>query len=231
MSRELVNPNLHVVLIHLPLGVFAAGMLVELFSFLYRRSSARAAGRWMVLLGALSMIPTAFSGVYAFADVAHRSTGGQFTESSGARPPRLDRPWRTILRTADLYAGKTGEADAQGAQYRLLERHVWLQSSATGLVVLAVLVALASSDAWRRRLYLPVMGLLLLGLGLLLWGGWAGGEMVYRYGTGVTRAGHGEHRSGHLMPVEAGTAGEIRSPNAAGHWAHKPSRWKLQGHV
>ena len=70
MTKEFINPNWHVLLIHYPLGVFVLGMVVELFSLLYRGTSLRAAGRWMILIGALSAVPTALTGIYAFANVA-----------------------------------------------------------------------------------------------------------------------------------------------------------------
>src|SRR5687768_10037846 len=69
-AKELVNPNFHVILIHFPIGLLLTGTLIELFSFLgWRRSGFRIAGRWMILLGALLAIPTAFAGIYALSDV------------------------------------------------------------------------------------------------------------------------------------------------------------------
>ncbi len=45
MTKELVNLNLHVVLVHFPLALFLDGLVIELFSFIYRRSSAQTAER------------------------------------------------------------------------------------------------------------------------------------------------------------------------------------------
>jgi uncharacterized membrane protein len=64
-----IIPNLHVILIHYPLGVFVLGAIIEIFSFLWPRSSARQAAQWMILLGALLMLPTIMSGVYALSDI------------------------------------------------------------------------------------------------------------------------------------------------------------------
>jgi len=65
-----VNPNYHVILIHYPLGVFVLGVILELLGLIFwRRSSARVAGRWMILLGALLSLPAATSGIYALYDV------------------------------------------------------------------------------------------------------------------------------------------------------------------
>jgi len=44
VTKEFINPNWHVLLIHYPLGVFVLGMVVELFNLLYRGTSLRAAG-------------------------------------------------------------------------------------------------------------------------------------------------------------------------------------------
>ena len=41
MAKEFINPNWHVILIHYPLGVFVLGVVIERFSFLYRRSTLR----------------------------------------------------------------------------------------------------------------------------------------------------------------------------------------------
>jgi uncharacterized membrane protein len=69
-----VNPNYHVILIHYPLGVFVLGVILELFSFLWRRSSVRVAARWMILLGALLSLPAATSGIAALIDVKSQGT-------------------------------------------------------------------------------------------------------------------------------------------------------------
>src|SRR3954465_12000314 len=74
VPKEFINPNLHVILIHYPLGLLVVGTLIEFFSFLgWRRSAFRAAGRWMLLIGILSLTPTLFSGLYALADVNRTS--------------------------------------------------------------------------------------------------------------------------------------------------------------
>ena len=102
--KELVNPNLHVVLVHFPLALLLAGLAIEVFSFMYRRSSFRAAGRCMILLGALASVPTALSGAYAFADVARRTMPAveqrELADSPGAarhrrRPSRGTACWNS----------------------------------------------------------------------------------------------------------------------------------------
>jgi uncharacterized membrane protein len=167
--KEFINPNWHVILIHYPLGVFVLGMLVELFSFLYRRSAVRTAARWMIALGALSMIPSALTGLYAMANVVRMDL------PEGASDP--DRPWREVTAASRLNA----------EQWEFLGRHVWAQASATALAVVLVTIAVGCSDRVRRKIYFPIGLGLLCSLAALVWGAYYGGEMVYRHGTGVLR--------------------------------------------
>jgi uncharacterized membrane protein len=172
VAKEFINPNWHVILIHYPLGVFVLGMLIELFSFLYRRSSLRTAGRWMILLGALSGIPAALSGVYALGNVVRMEL-----PESAVTP---EQPWKQVWQTSEF-----GKNDPD--QREFLGRHVWAQSSATALAVVLVTIALGCSDQWRKRLYFPLLLGLLFSLTAMVWGAYYGGEMVYRHGTGVLR--------------------------------------------
>lgn len=169
MAKEFINPNWHVILIHYPLGVFVLGMLIELFSFMYRRSTLRVAGRWMILLGALSGIPTALAGVYALGNVVRMDLPDAQVDP--------DRPWKEVTAASQLNT----------EQWEFLGRHVWAQSGATALSVVLVTIALGCSDKWRRRLYLPIFLGLLLSLAGMVWGGYYGGEMIYRHGTAVAR--------------------------------------------
>src|SRR3954462_2329712 len=126
MSKELVNPNLHVVLVHFPLALLVAGLGVEVLSLLYRHTTLRAAGRWMILLGALAAVPTAVSGAYAFADVARRSmpTG-----------ERVDVPWYRVLRDTRVHSPAPGSTSllpsaadphaAESDQWKTMARHAW----------------------------------------------------------------------------------------------------------
>lgn len=167
MAKEFINPNWHVILIHYPLGVFVLGMVIELFSFMYRRSTLRVAGRWMILIGALSGIPTALSGIYALGNVVRMDL-----PATAVNP---DRPW------ADVTEASTLNTD----QWELLGRHAWAQASSTALAVALVTVFLGLSDRWRKRLYFPILLGLLLSFVAMVWGAYHGGEMVYRHGTAV----------------------------------------------
>lgn len=73
MNDEFINPNYHVILVHLPLALLGIGTFIEIFSAFWRRSSVRVAGRWMIAIGGLSMLPTAAVGMYALADVVEPS--------------------------------------------------------------------------------------------------------------------------------------------------------------
>lgn len=168
MDKEFINPNWHVILIHYPLGVFVLGMVIELFSFLYRRSTLRVAGRWMILLGALAGIPASLSGIYALGNVVRMNLPATATNP--------DRPWNEVTAASQLNA----------EQWEFLGRHVWAQAGSTALAVVLVTIALGCSDTWRRRLFFPLFLGLLLSLTAILWGAYYGGEMVYRHGTGVS---------------------------------------------
>jgi uncharacterized membrane protein len=170
VPKEFINPNLHVILIHYPLGLLVVGTLIELFSFLgWRKSTFRAAGRWMLLIGILSLTPTLFSGLYALADVNRVPT----TELSEGTPD--DATWFETRQMSPI----------KGEAWEFMTRHAW--SNAIGSVVLLVTLVLwmGSSDSWRRKLHLVWLLLLLGGLGTLVFGAWFGGEMVYRFGVGV----------------------------------------------
>lgn len=163
--KEFVNPNLHVVLVHYPLAMLVVGTLIEVFSFLWRRSSFRSAGRWMILIGALSAIPVLTSGIYALRDVAAMKTdydGGIGT-------------WHDISTASKLSA----------AQWGVLKSHLLLESFATALAVLVVVTWMGASDRWRIKLHWPLLILLLASVGLAGGGAYNAGETVYVHGTGV----------------------------------------------
>ena len=169
MAKELINPNWHVILIHFPLGLFVLGVVIELFSFMYRRSTLRVAGRWMILLGALAGIPTALSGIYALGNVVRMDL-----PTAEVNP---DRPWQAVV----------AESRLNPEQWEFLGRHVWAQGASTAVSVLLVTIALGCSDRCRRRLYFPLLLGLLGCLVAMVWGAYYGGEMVYRHGTAVAR--------------------------------------------
>ena len=141
-GRHLISPNLHVIMVHFPLGIFVFGLFLEVFSFLWRRSTVRLAARWMILFGGLFAVPAALSGIDAYTDVMPKS---------GFKPEVL----------------------------ALLQKHVLFTSIGAGLAALGVTVAIGLSDHWRKRLYFPVLLILIAGAGLMMFGAHFGGEGVY----------------------------------------------------
>ena len=114
MDKEFVNPNLHVALVHYPLALLVAGTLIEVFSFLWRRHGFRTAGRWMILLGALTAVPTVTSGIYALYDVAN--------------PNNETVLWSQIVAQNNLHS----------AQWEMLTDHLRLEIISTFLALLEV---------------------------------------------------------------------------------------------
>ncbi|CAN5701595.1 hypothetical protein BH09PLA1_BH09PLA1_26990 [soil metagenome] len=173
MVNQLVSPNLHVVLLHAPLGLLFTGLAIELFSFLgWRRSAFRAAGRWMILIGTLAAVPTALSGMYALRDVTGRGIAGA-----------NQLPWRDVLKESRLLKTDGGEA------WEHLVRHTWLMSLATAALLLVILVWLSASDSVRAKLHFLFLLMTLGAVGLMGWGAWNGGESVYRHGAAVNIGG------------------------------------------
>ena len=75
VSRHLISPNLHVILVHFPLGIFTFGLFLEVVGLLlWRRSSARLAAQWMILFGGLLAVPAALTGLDAIADATGEGT-------------------------------------------------------------------------------------------------------------------------------------------------------------
>lgn len=164
MNDQFIHPNWHVILIHYPIGLLTMGLIIELLAFLWPKGGFRAAGRWMILLGTLLLIPTATAGIYAMRQVVG---GGE------AEP---DTHFHDLVSSSPL----------SGEQWHFLQRHYWLNGAAAVVLLVMVVIWIASSSSARRKLYWPLLILLLCGVGLLGTSAWYGGEMVYRDGTAVS---------------------------------------------
>jgi uncharacterized membrane protein len=158
---KFILPNFHAALIHFPLGLLSIGVAIELFSFLWRRSSFQNAGRWMILLGTLTAVPAVTSGLYALRDVAGHGND------------------------ADSWTEFKADSNFTATDWRFVQYHIILNSAATGIALFAVVTWLGASDFWRKILRVPVLLLLILALALMVDGAWHGGEMVYRLGLAV----------------------------------------------
>ncbi len=165
MAHEFISPNLHAILIHYPLGILIAGTMIELFSFLWRRSSFRLAGRWMILLGAMSAVPATFSGIYALNSVAQ------------AHNPAGDAPWVDVKAASPTLS--------QPVIWHMMHQHLLYQSLATAICVLVVMFWLGCSDRARQSMHWLLMLMLLAGVGTIISGAYFGGESVYRHAVGV----------------------------------------------
>jgi uncharacterized membrane protein len=182
MTDQFINPNYHPLLVHYPIALLFTGVAIEFFSFLgWRRHSVRAAGRWMILLGALLAVPAALSGIYALNDVVR--AGVPDADSGGS--------WQQLAAASPLVK--------HSAAWAAVVRHTWLQSMATAIVLFVVTVWVACSDRMRDRLYVLFLLMLLGGVGLMGTGAWFGGEGVYRHAIGVMDSAHPE-------PVASGLA-------------------------
>lgn len=176
MPNEFITPNWHPLFVHFPIALVIVGVVIEIISF--RRSGFRVAGRWMMLLGSLLAIPTALLGIYAlYQGVSAGVTGS-------------DLHWRQIVE----------QSTWSPQQWQTARLHVLLNSVAVGIFLLSTIVYLAGSDAWRRSIRWVLVIAMLVGVGVLGVGAWHGGELVYRFGTGV------------MVP----TAGQVASPAAGG---------------
>jgi uncharacterized membrane protein len=171
VANELIHPNWHVVLIHYPLALLTIGLAIELFGFLYRHSTFRLAGRWMLLIGALACVPTATSGLYAYYDTVRYAGQGEVSMEPGGDA------WYQLTRAA--------EGQLTKAQWDDLKHHMWRAGSGTIIVLLGVIPYLGASDRWRRRLYWPCLLLVGFAVGVLAWGAWYAGESVSTRGTSM----------------------------------------------
>ena len=163
MSRELIDPNLHAAMIHAPLGLLMVGTVIELLApVFWRRSTFRTAGRWMILLGALTILPTATAGAYAMADLNGR--GNDMLAS-----------W------ADIRA----KSPIQGHAWEMMRDHARINLAATIALMFLMVIWLSASDRFRRGFHLIFLVLLLADVAAIGLGAWHGGEMVYHHGVGV----------------------------------------------
>ena len=132
MGKHLISPNIHVIMVHFPLGIFIFGLFLEVFGFLWRRSTARVAARWMILFGALMSVPAAFSGIDALKDVYDHSAED------------LSDQARTLLQSHLLWASLGAGLAAVGVVIGLALSEAQRNRAIVRLPLLIVLLAAAS---------------------------------------------------------------------------------------
>jgi len=153
-----INPNYHAILIHYPIALLTVGLLIEILTIARSTSSLRAAGRWMILLGALLSIPAATSGIFAKYDVVMQSAGGQ----------------------EDTWANLKAAAKLTPLQWQMLNNHALWTSIGTGVIVLTVMAWLALCEGRRKKVYPAALLLMFWGMTMMGVGAYHAGEMVYR---------------------------------------------------
>jgi uncharacterized membrane protein len=185
--REYISPNWHAVLIHAPLGLLSVGILIEILSFLWRRSSARSAGRWMILLGAITCVPALTTGIYAYRDALAPTTSVKDVEFDDTWPQMLESTLvdRTSGKEGDKLKTVTVQEFLASAPGKALYYHLLYNCIGVGAIFVSVLTFIGSSDLYRRRLYLPLLLILLVGEGLVIFGSHFGGLAVYEHAVAV----------------------------------------------
>jgi hypothetical protein len=165
-ARHLISPNLHVILVHFPLGVFVLGLFLEVFGIvLWSRSTARFAAKWMILLGGLLAVPAALTGIDAYQDVADHMQHMQTVEGMKMKVNGLDPK----------------------DQWPLIQKHILFASIGAGLAAIGVTIALGLSGTLLNRSYIygPMLIVLIAAAGLMTYGSHFGGEGVYLGGVAV----------------------------------------------
>jgi hypothetical protein len=168
-----------VILVHTPLGLLVMGLTLELLGLiLWRTSTARIAARWMIAIGAVTAVPAATTGIYAYYDAVN-----PITSSFKGENVDFGSKWSELRENADkVFAPATVKGDESAET--LLEHHMWRNSIATGVMLLCVLVWIGSSDRWRRRLYPVLLVILLASEGLMIQGTHEAGLAVYKHQIG-----------------------------------------------
>lgn len=188
--REYIIPNWHAILVHTPLGLLTTGLILEILTLLWRRSSARQAARWMILIGALAAVPAMTSGIYAYHDVIAPTVNVDGDDFTNTWPDLMEgtvkdrAPDSRTAGATEIKEVEVGKALA-GDLGRELKHHIWRNAFGLVGVFLVVMTFIGCSDFWRRRLYVPLLLLLIAAQGLMINGAHMGGLVVYEQGAAV----------------------------------------------
>src|SRR5439155_25112242 len=83
------------------------------------------------------------------------------------------------------WAAARAASPIQGHAWEMMKGPAWYNAGGTVALLFLAVIWLGMSDAWRSRLHLFFLLLLIGGVGALVVGSWHGGEMIYRHGVGV----------------------------------------------
>lgn len=157
-ETRLLVPNFHVALLHFPIVLLLVGVAIELVcSFAWKTSTARAAGRWMLVFAVILGWPAVYSGAYAVRTVA----GEDYAYST----------W------AEMRAGSPA-LSAEGT-WLTLRNHIILNVTATAATTIVVAGWLMAGARVRQRMHGVGLFVLCLASGAVLVSAWHGGELVY----------------------------------------------------
>lgn len=155
-------------LVHFPLALLIVGVLLELLTLVFwnlRKSTIRAAGRWMLVLGILAAVPTLTTGLFALHQTAEASSqSGDTWEAVASRSTWSPELWDNV------------------------REHVKWMTIGTLMLLLGIVIWISGTDNARRNMYLLGIVVLIAGGSMITYGGHAGGELVYQHGVGVKMA-------------------------------------------
>lgn len=170
-ATSLIEPNVHVAVVHFPIGLLITGVLAEVVGLVVGSAGLRVGARWMMLLGAMAGVPVSLSGLYALGDVVRRTAG----ESAVAEGMSQGMTWYDAISASTLNPGYLSA----------LFLHAKIQLGATVVALLTSVAYLAGSDGMRRLLYLPCLLLMLGVAGGVGVGSHVAGQVVYGVVTHV----------------------------------------------
>ena len=163
MIATLVQPNLHAALQPYPLALITLGVLMELLCVLFwRKSTVRTAGRWMLVIGILAAVPVLTTGLYALRQTVNPAAPyGEF--------------WELVASTSSW----------SDAQWQALTTHLTYTASGALLLLAGIVIWIGGTDNARRNMYLLGIVVILVGASMVGYGAHFGGQLVFRFGTGV----------------------------------------------
>jgi uncharacterized membrane protein len=138
-------PNIHPLLVHFPIALIFAVIVIDLIGFFRKNEAFLRAGTIITLFAAAGAIAAVVSGLLAEESVWHSE-----------------------------------------AAEEIIEKHELLAFIYLGLIVLLAIVKLAANRKPLGPIGLAGLVIAVVAAGVVSFGGYLGGELVYSHGTGVT---------------------------------------------